>query len=195
MTDRRSILKVDDRVTVRHVTADRAAELYALVDADRAHIGRWMTFARRWRHIDHVREEIETWQADHHACGTLSGAVEIDGRFSGMIYHLRPSPTHRVVEIGYWLASHATGRGVMSRCLAAMLDHSFGELNFHRMVLRAARHNGRSIAMAQRLGFTREGVERQSAWLDGKPVDHIVYSMLAPEWAELSPKLSVTRRA
>lgn len=188
-----STLNVDDRITIRHLTPDRAAELYALIEDNRAHIGRWMAFARNWQRVDEVRAEIESWQPAHEQTGAIGGGVEIDGQFSGMVYHVRPNATHRVVEIGYWLVAGATGRGVMTRCVSTLLDYTFGPMGFHRVVLRAAPPNERSVAMAQRLGFTREGVERQSAWLGGQPVDHIVYSMLAPEWAELSGRLRVTR--
>jgi ribosomal-protein-serine acetyltransferase len=63
-----------------------------------------------------------------------------------------------------------------------LIDYGFGELGLNRIVIWAATDNLRSIAIPGRLGFTREGVERQSQWLNDHFVNIVVYSMLQSEW-------------
>ena len=60
-------------------------------------------------------------------------------------------------EIGYWLAEHHAGRGVMTRCCLAVIDYGIGELGLHRIQILADALNRRSRAVAERLGFTLEG--------------------------------------
>jgi ribosomal-protein-serine acetyltransferase len=43
--------------------------------------------------------------------------------------------------------------------------------------------NEKSCAVAERLGFRREGVQRQAAWLYNRFVDLVSYSALASEWS------------
>jgi ribosomal-protein-serine acetyltransferase len=45
-----------------------------------------------------------------------------------------------------------------------------------------ATENEKSCAVPERLGFRREGIERQAEWLYDHFVDHAVYSALASEW-------------
>ncbi len=84
--------------------------------------------------------------------------------------------------IGYWLGGEYEGKGIMTRACTALIDYGFGELGLNRIVIRASTENTRSQAVPLRLGFTREGVERQAEWLNDHFIDMIVYSMLRSEW-------------
>ena len=91
---------------------------------------------------------------------------------------------HHCAEIGYWLSERFTGRGIVTRGTAALLDHAFGPLELNRVIIRAATTNARSYAVAVRLGFTKEGVERQRVRHPDHYDDMVVYGMLADEWAQ-----------
>jgi ribosomal-protein-serine acetyltransferase len=71
----------------------------------------------------------------------------------------------------------------MTRAARAILGFVFDELDVNRVGLQAEVGNQRSRAVADRLGFTLEGVRRQ-AWVggDGAFVDIATYSLLASEW-------------
>jgi ribosomal-protein-serine acetyltransferase len=60
--------------------------------------------------------------------------------------------------------------------------HAFGELGLNRVVISCATENEKSCAIPERLGFRREGIERQAEWLYYRFVDHVTYSALASEW-------------
>ena len=63
-----------------------------------------------------------------------------------------------------------------------MQDHAFGNLGLNRVVMRVDVGNIRSRAIPERLGFTQEGVTRQSDWLYTRFRDMVLYSILAGEW-------------
>lgn len=76
----------------------------------------------------------------------------------------------------------ATGRGLMTRAIEAALPFIFEDLQINRLGLEAEPGNLKSKGVADRLGFTFEGVRRHGWYNDGGFVDIAVYSLLADEW-------------
>jgi ribosomal-protein-serine acetyltransferase len=92
----------------------------------------------------------------------------------------------RSAEVGYWLDAGSEGRGLVTRAVTAVLDEAFGPLGLHRVELQTTADNRRSRSVAQRLGFTEEGVLREAAVFPGGPRDVVVYGLLASEWRTAS---------
>jgi RimJ/RimL family protein N-acetyltransferase len=85
---------------------------------------------------------------------------------------------HRV-EFGYWVAPWARGRGFATRALRLVADWSLRQ-GFIRLELFTHPNNSASGKVAERAGFTFEGVRR--AWdtdRDGNPEDGVFYVRLA----------------
>jgi ribosomal-protein-serine acetyltransferase len=100
---------------------------------------------------------------------------------AGWVNLLIDSPA-RSAEVGYWLDADFEGRGLVTRAVTAVLDHSFGTLHLHRVELRTNPTNNRSRSVAQRLGFTQEGILREAAAFPDERRDDVVYGLLAREW-------------
>ena len=80
-------------------------------------------------------------------------------------------------EIGYWRRSGHGGKGLIVEAVRALNRVAFDRLGARRVEVRMDSHNERSIRVAERAGFTFEGVLRQDA-LDpaGGPRDTRVYA-------------------
>lgn len=88
-----------------------------------------------------------------------------------------------VGEVGYWLSREARGRGVATRALRLVSRWAIGEQGIARLQLRADVANTASQRVAERAGFTREGVLRSSRFnvRRGCRVDFVLYSLLRGE--------------
>ena len=102
-------------------------------------------------------------------------------RLVGWVNLLIDGPA-RSAEVGYWLDAGFEGRGLVTRAVTAVLDHAFGPLGLHRVELQTTTNNKRSRSVAQRLGFTQEGVLREAAAFPDERRDDVVYGLLAREW-------------
>ncbi|HVC05354.1 MAG TPA: GNAT family N-acetyltransferase [Candidatus Acidoferrales bacterium] len=60
-------------------------------------------------------------------------------------------------EIHYWLQTDRTGRGYVTEAAQALLAWARESLGATRILLNAGMLNRRSLAVAERLGFTRDG--------------------------------------
>jgi RimJ/RimL family protein N-acetyltransferase len=86
---------------------------------------------------------------------------------------------HDIAEISYFLRASARGRGLATRAVRLVVRWAFDKLAIERIELRVHAESAPSRRVAERAGFTREGVERASrAWPDGTRFDSIVYSLL-----------------
>lgn len=68
----------------------------------------------------------------------------------------------------------------------AMVEHAFFHMNLHRIELGALADNARAQHVYEKIGFVREGVERQSVFKNGKFVDMYRYGLLREEYGEKS---------
>ena len=54
----------------------------------------------------------------------------------------------------------------------------------NRVTIQCATENTRSRAIPERLGFTFEGIVRETEWLYDRYVDHALYGLLRSEYAK-----------
>jgi [ribosomal protein S5]-alanine N-acetyltransferase len=87
--------------------------------------------------------------------------------------------------LGYFAFAPLAGRGLMAEGLAAALDIAFRQLKLHRVEVNIQPNNARSLALAARLGFTREGYSRRYVKIGGRWRDHVRFAMLAEDWRSL----------
>lgn len=85
-----------------------------------------------------------------------------------------------VAEVGYWVKREARGRGVAGRALRLAAAWAISDCGIERLQLRADELNEASQRVAERAGFTREGVLRSSRYnsRQGRRVDFVLYSLL-----------------
>jgi ribosomal-protein-serine acetyltransferase len=176
------IHRLDDRRLLRPVEEGDAEELYERAAADREMLAEWMPWAADAT-VESIREFARASRrrlADNEGFQTV---IVEDGRIVGCVGFAALSWIDRSCEIGYWLAREAQGRGTVTLAARALTDHAVRVYELNRVVIRAGVGNVRSRAVAERLGFTLEGVLRQAERFgDGRYVDLAVYSMLASEW-------------
>ncbi|TWI69554.1 RimJ/RimL family protein N-acetyltransferase [Pseudoduganella lurida] len=101
----------------------------------------------------------------------------------GVITHFKSrTPTTR--EIGYRLfATELAGLGYTSEALRMLADYLFRVHTWHRLEVLAAPENGASVRVAQKCGFTEEGLLRGAFFINGRYQDVKVLGLLRPEWA------------
>jgi [ribosomal protein S5]-alanine N-acetyltransferase len=85
-------------------------------------------------------------------------------------------------HVGYSLAETEQGNGYMKEALKAATDYVFQELNFHRIMANYMPHNQRSANVLKSLGFVVEGYARDYLLINGKWQDHILTSLINPNW-------------
>ena len=159
-----------------------AAALLELMESDRSHFEAWLPWAREIKSVADARAFIGRGTQRFVEQGTPWIGVWLDGAMVGGVLFWPIDEKGRHVELGYWLASRAGGRGVITDAVAVLVDHCFEELDLNKVVIRCAARNAPSRGVPERLGFAEEGVLREHFFNDGEPHDLVVYSMLRSAW-------------
>lgn len=86
-----------------------------------------------------------------------------------------------VGEVGYWVAAPARGRGVAVRALRLVVAWGFEERRYARIQLHTLPGNTASERVAEKAGFTREGLLRSFTEFKGRRTDITMFSLLPGE--------------
>ncbi|HTU97926.1 MAG TPA: GNAT family protein [Solirubrobacteraceae bacterium] len=175
---------LDERRALRLLDESDTDELYAVIEANRAHLARWMPWAQG-QTLEGTRDFIRRSLRQLADNQGFQAAMIEDGAIVGELGYHRLDWENLDTSLGYWIAESAQGRGTVTLAVSALVDHAFDHYQLNRLEIRAATENARSRAIPERLGFTLEGVRRQAERLGDHYVDHAVYAMLAGEWARL----------
>ena len=82
-------------------------------------------------------------------------------------------------DIGYWLASAAVGRGYCTEAVNGLVEFARSALGAARIEIRSQPANLRSRAVAERCGFTLEGVNRRAlVGVEGDLRDACMYALV-----------------
>ena len=181
--------RIDDEVTLALFEEQHAAELFALVDANRAYLRRWLPWLDANTSTEHTAAFIRASLRQFADRNGLAGGIRVRGRLAGVVGLHRIDWPNRRTSLGYWVAEADEGKGFVTRAVGGMLEYVFAELGLNTVEIACAPGNVRSCAIPERLGFVREGVFRQREWLYDHFVDLVVYGLTAEEW-----KARITRR-
>jgi|SRR5665213_2896738 len=166
----------DGVVTLRPWRHEDVAAIIECVDGD-PEISRWLDRVPQ----PYTREDAEAYIA---GIGELSLAITdaASGRILGSI-GTTWNESSDVGEIGYWLRADARGHGLTTRALVLLAGWELEREGVARIQLRADVENESSRRVAEKAGFTFEGVLRSAYWNPRleRRVDWAMYSLLPGE--------------
>ncbi|MDT4897157.1 MAG: hypothetical protein QOH25_2234 [Acidobacteriota bacterium] len=176
----------DGQILIRPYRAEDTSAVYAAVRESINEISAWMG----WCHPDYAIEETSTfilsraeaWSNDReYTFGIFEAGTE---KFLGSTGLNFVNRVHNCANLGYWVRSSCTGRGVASS--AARLAARFGleSGGFQRIEILAAVGNYPSQRAAEKAGAVREAILRQRLLVKGQPQDAVLYSFVAEDMGQ-----------
>jgi ribosomal-protein-serine acetyltransferase len=179
----------DDGAELRPLEPWQSEEFVAHMDRGRAFIGQHIALADVVADPESARAFLQSY-ADKAATDTgRIWGIWADGKLVGGVLFRTMDLPQGNAEAGCWLEPSATGRGLVTRAVRLIIDWAIEERGVHRVEWQAAAANEASIAVARRLGMTKDGVLRSSYARKGRRYDMEVWSILAPEWRAARPEI------
>jgi RimJ/RimL family protein N-acetyltransferase len=140
-----------DGVVLRRWQATDVDAVFAAVSASLEHLVPWMPWAAGYS-MDAAQGFTASVETGWSTGDDISYAVLADGEIVGAAgLHRRIGPGG--IEIGYWLRSGYTGRGLATRAVAALTAAAFDLPDIDRVEIHHDAANDRSAGVPARLGF------------------------------------------
>ena len=168
---------------MRILDAHEAAALFALTNKNRTYLKRWLPWLDRNKTPEDSLRFVEGCRDRYVNREALEAGLFSTNKLVGMIGFNTIDWTARRSEIGYWIDAEHQGKGLITQGCRTLIDHGFNELDLNRIEIRCATGNNRSRAIPERIGFTCEGIMRQTEWLYDHFEDHCLYALLRSEWS------------
>lgn len=159
-----------------------AEEFLAHIDRGREFIGEFIGFPDRTTDLESARQLLRSNAEKSAADGARLYGIRAGGSLVGGVLFRDFDAAAGNCEVGCWMEPAGTGRGLVTKACRVLIDWAFEVRGMHRVEWHVASGNRKSIAVAERLGLTRDGVLRQNHLHRGVRHDTEVWSVLATEW-------------
>lgn len=156
---------------------------FDLISKNSRHLSEWLPWVSNMQTPENVQHYIRVCRQQHEAGTDLGYLIFLNKQLVGRIGLHYIHPQNRFGAIGYWLDKDFEGQGIVTRSCTALIRHAFTVVGLNRIEIKCGTANRKSAAIPERLGFTKEGVLRQSECLNGGFIDLSLYSLLKEEWA------------
>jgi ribosomal-protein-serine acetyltransferase len=171
---------VGARVQLTPIEPADGPELWDVVDASRPQLGNWLPWVPYNNSLEASQRYTEACAADWDNLRAMRFGIRAipTGDLLGIVSLDNCAHAHRSCDLGYWLATSVTRRGLMTEAARVCLRFAFDQVGLHRVRCAAATTNHRSLGVIARLGFRFEGIAREAEFVDSRWVDHAVFSLL-----------------
>lgn len=163
-------LRIDTlRLVIRCPRPADASAYSEAVNGSRESLRRWMPWAHEPSTVEHYQGVCARMQAAYLERSDFAMGLFLRRADGGEGPLIGGSGLHRIdwtvrrFEIGYWCRTGYTGRGLITEAVKAIAAMAFESLGARRVEIRHDDRNERSRRLAERAGFTFEGVLRQDS--------------------------------
>ena len=145
------------------ITFELAKEIYRVVDDSRDTLKVWLAWAEKTLSVEDefiaLHDYMDKRWEDKTGFAYLI-RLKSTNEFLGMIDFVKVDEVKKVAEIGYWLGTHATGKGYMTEAVCTLETEAFKN-GLHRVVIRNEVENIKSANVAKNAGYHLDGVMRE----------------------------------
>ena len=169
---------VDENIQLRLPYIEEAEILYALTDKNRSYLREYFGWVDGTTSPEDTEFFLKFEIMKALALEELSLTIWFKDYPIGFVGLQSIDKMNHSARIGYWIDKDHQGRGIMTKCVKALIDFAFRDLALHRMEILCAVHNIKSQKVPMRLGFTLEGTLKEVIWHYGKYFDAHLYALI-----------------
>ena len=170
----------NDEVRIRRYCTEDIPHLFEAARESVNEMFPWMS----WCHPDYSIAESNAYIVSREAAWNQKSDFDFaildvkTGRFLGGVGLNQFNRDHSFGNLGYWVRSSSTGRGVASTAARLAAQLGFEDLGVERLEIVVALGNVASEKVAEKMKAKREGVLRNRLLLHDRPHDATMFSLV-----------------
>ena len=111
-------------------------------------------------------------------------ALKSSNKIIGSVNISTISRRNRICEVGWSISPTYQKQGYAFEASKALLKYIFEVLDINKVTTVIWHKNEPSLKLATKLGFVREGVQREMRWKEGEVYDLVMLGLLKREWTQ-----------
>ncbi|MGM0219010.1 GNAT family N-acetyltransferase [Enterococcus sp. AZ126] len=153
-------LEIDDSLSLVQPTLEMAHDLFEVVDSDRDHLRKYLDFVDSSTSFESQEQYIKM-KLEGYINGTdRLFLIAFDHKIIGCIDLHFIDTDHKKAELGYWLHSSQTNKGIMAKVVKNVCAIAFENMNLNKLSIRADTENIASNTVAVKNGFSFVGTDK-----------------------------------
>ena len=170
-----------ERLVLRQLTVDDSENWFKNLSDDEVAV---LIGMEPLEHVEGSKGFIDSFSDRYEKGQGMAWAIILkeDYTFIGTCSYEKIDKLNLSGEIGYDLLKEYWGRGFMTEALRIIIEYGFENLNLNRIEAHTAAINTASRDLLRKLGFSEEGIFRDSSFFRGEFRDDCTYSLLRREW-------------
>lgn len=173
-----------DRLVISIYENGDGEAYYRVLQGNLEHLQEEVSDCHALRSVDdaeaYVREKRIAWLARERFVAKI--VEKSNDRTIGQLW-IEPKWERTTFEIGYFLEEASLGRGYASEAVRGAMEFLFTGLEANKLEILTKATNQKSIAVAERCGFVKEGQLRERSRTNaGEAVDLLVFGLLRSEF-------------
>lgn len=149
---------IEENLYLRELSIEDAQDIFNAIDSNRPYFEKWLPFVPFTKSVkdslDYILSVINSKE--------LVYTIREGETFIGIIGFKETNLETKITELGYWLKEEFQGRGVITKATKILCDNAFNERGIKRILIKVEVGNNKSKAIAERLGFALEEIDKET---------------------------------
>jgi ribosomal-protein-serine acetyltransferase len=167
--------QVNDTIALEPLQSSHADTLFQLIDSDRAILSHYLYWVDGIKSVEDTRQYYIDQRLDRTIYGSHWFMLSVQSQAAGVIGVKSINAEAQRAELGYWLHSKYSGRGIMTLSIKKAIEWLQHAYSVKEIEIQCYRENTASSQLALRVGAYQHQVVKNYASMNQAHKDLLIY--------------------
>lgn len=172
------LITVDTKIQLAGIDQKFSVDIFKLIQNNIEFLSYFLDWPKYVKSTDDITTFINEKVIEHHLGNSKTYTISYNEKIVGIISLNSIDKKNKSADIGYWISSDMTGKGIVSTSLQKLIENFSKSGDIQRFVIKCAEKNEKSNQLAIRNGFSLEGILHQAEIINNKKLNQNIYAKI-----------------